>query len=101
VALVIQDKLRAPVRTSFEQGGIVLSCSTATGHAQERVSVQGGASSFEIGFNHRYLMEALAAYNGEQVRMRINGAAMPVLIVPMEGDGFLHMVLPVRLKEGV
>ena len=56
----------------------------------------------EIGFNNRYLMEALRYAPAEQVRLEMNTGTSPCVIVPAEGEeNFLYMVLPVRLKSSV
>ena len=56
----------------------------------------------EIGFNDRYLMDALKAATGtERIKMKFNIASSPCII---EEDGekseFTYMVLPVRMKSG-
>ena len=35
----------------------------------------------------------------DEVRIELNGAVSPILILPPEGDSFLFLVLPVRLKN--
>ena len=53
----------------------------------------------EIGFNNRYLMDALRYAPADTVRMELNTGISPAIIVPVEGEeNFLYMVLPVRLK---
>ena len=53
----------------------------------------------EIGFNNRYLTEALRYAPADKVKMELNTSISPTIIVPEEGEErFLYMVLPVRLK---
>jgi len=33
------------------------------------------------------------------VRIELNGALQPMKVLPVEGDSFLFLVLPVRLKR--
>ena len=35
----------------------------------------------------------------EQVRMEISGPLSPVKVLPVEGNDFLYLVLPVRFKN--
>ena len=59
----------------------------------------GDGGGLEIGFNNRYLMEALRYAPTDKVRIELNTSVSPALILPVEDDGrFLYMVLPVRLK---
>ena len=53
----------------------------------------------KIGFNNRYLMDALRYAPADTVKMELNTGISPAIIVPVEGEeNFLYMVLPVRLK---
>ena len=51
------------------------------------------------GFNNRYLLDALRNARTEQVRMEISGPLSPVKVLPVEGNDFLYLVLPVRFKN--
>ena len=63
--------------------------------------MEGNGNGLEIGFNNRYLMEALKAAPAERVRLELTTSVSPCVILPAEGDeNFLYMVLPVRLKAG-
>ena len=62
---------------------------------------RGDGGGLEIGFNNRYLMDALKAAPADQVRLELTSGVSPCVILPAEGEeNFLYMVLPVRLKAG-
>ena len=42
----------------------------------------------EIGFNNRYLLDALRNARTEKVRMEISGPLSPVKVLPAEGSDF-------------
>ena len=55
----------------------------------------------QIGFNNKYLMDALKAAPADKVRLELASGVSPCVILPAEGEeNFLYMVLPVRLKAG-
>ena len=54
---------------------------------------------FEMGFNNRYLLDALRNTEGDEVRIQLNGPLSPMKIMPREGNAYLFLVLPVRLKS--
>lgn len=99
VSLLITDRLKSPVRCVFEDGLIRISCSTAIGRANDQLEAKMTGSPVEIGFNNRYLLDALRNAEGDEVRVQLNGALSPMKILPREGDSFLFLVLPVRLKS--
>lgn len=99
VSVVISEKLKSPVRCIFEDDKIFLSAKTGNGEAKDVCRVAGSGNGLEIGFNNRYLMEALRYAPADTVRMELNTGVSPCVIVPTEGEeNFLYMVLPVRLK---
>ena len=52
-----------------------------------------------IGFNNKYMLDALKVCDTDEVRIMLNGAIAPILITPPEGDEFIFLILPVRLKN--
>ena len=101
VSLIISDKLKSPLRCTFDHNVLKISTKTAIGDAYDECPVDGDGGGLEIGFNNRYLMDALKAVPADQVRLELTSGVSPCVILPTEGEeNFLYMVLPVRLKAG-
>lgn len=99
VSVVISEKLKSPVRCVFGADKVTLYAKTANGEAKDVCKVSGDGKDLEIGFNNRYLAEALRYAPADTVKLELNSGISPAIIVPVEGDeSFLYMVLPVRLK---
>ena len=99
VSVVISEKLKSPVRCLFEEDRVTMSAKTASGDAKDVCRITGDGQGLEIGFNNRYLMDALRYAPADTVKMELNTGISPAIIVPTEGEeNFLYMVLPVRLK---
>lgn len=100
VSVVISDKLKSPVRCVFDHDKVFLSAKTGNGEAKDVCRITGDGGNLEIGFNNRYLMEALRYAPADTVKIELNTGVSPAIIVPTEGEeNFLYMVLPVRLKS--
>lgn len=100
VSLIISEKLKSPVRCIFGDGEVSISTKTAIGDASDRCPVEGNGGNLEIGFNNRYLMDALRAAPAEKLRMEFTSGLAPCVILPTEGEeNFIYMVLPVRLRS--
>ena len=99
VSLVISDRLKSPLVCEFHRDAINVSCTTPLGSATD--SIPGSNQGFEedMGFNSRFLLDALKNSETDEVRIELNGALKPMKIYPREGDAFLFLVLPVRLKK--
>ena len=99
ISVVISEKLKSPVRCVFEEDRVLLSARTGNGEAKDICLTRGDGNGLEIGFNNRYLMEALRYAPADSVRLELNTNISPCVITPVDGsDNFLYMVLPVRLK---
>ena len=99
VSVVISEKLKSPVRCVFENGRVLLSAKTGAGEAKDICPLDGDGNGLEIGFNNRYLMDALRYAPADTVKMQLNTGISPCIITPVDdSDNFLYMVLPVRLK---
>lgn len=97
-SLLISDRLKSPLRVHFGGDCIKMSCSTAIGKAYDELSCRLTGTEVEMGFNNRYLLDALRAADCDEVNLVINGALSPMKIVPPGEQSFLFLVLPVRLK---
>lgn len=101
VSLIISDKLKSPLRCIFEEDLLKISTKTAIGDAADQCAVNGDGGGLEIGFNNKYLMDALKAAPADRVRLELSTGVSPCVILPVDdSDHFLYMVLPVRLKAG-
>ena len=99
ISVVISEKLKSPVRCVFEEDRVLLSARTGNGEAKDICLTKGDGNGLEIGFNNRYLMEALRYAPADNVRLGLTTNLPPCVITPVDGsDNCLYMVLPVRLK---
>lgn len=99
VSLVVNDRDRVFVRCFFEEGEFKAMCESTVGNAVDKVPVELSGERVEIGFNSRYLIDALRAVEDDMIKVELNGPFSPIKIVPKEGDGFLFIVLPVRITK--
>lgn len=97
-SLIITDKIKSPLRCNFDAGEIRISSTTSLGSANDKVPAEITGAPVEIGFNNRFLLEALRVCDTDEVYLQLNGSVAPILIVPPQGDSFLFLILPVRLK---
>ena len=99
VSLIISDKLKSPVRCTFGDGILKFNTITSIGKASDECTICGDGENMEIGFNNRYILEALKAVPAEKVAIQLSSSISPCIIVPAdESNSFLYMILPVRLK---
>ena len=100
VALVVSEYLRSPIKMHVGNGQIGLSCATFIGAASDTLDANISGDDLLIGFNHKYLSDALRNAGCDEVRLQLNGPLSPMVVLPNSGDSFVFLVLPVRLKAG-
>ncbi len=99
VALMVSEKNLSPVRMTFNDGSIDMLCYTPIGRATDTCTCLGSGDGMEIGFNDRYMKDALKAAGTEKLQLCLNSAFSPCVITAADGsDSFTFMILPVRLR---
>ena len=100
VGLIVSEKYKSPVRCVFSDQVLQLRTNTTIGAAEDRCSIAGDGKELEIGFNVRYLMDALRAIPGEEVVLELTNSLSPIVLTPVDDkEDFSYMVLPVRIKN--
>ncbi len=88
-----------PVKLAYDINSITVTCDTAKGHLKEVINVKGdGKETFEVGYNCKFMLDALKAIDDEYVIIELNGNITPTVIRPESGEDFLYIVLPVRIR---
>lgn len=98
MSLLTNEKMQSPVRFIVADEGIKLHCTTVVGRASDYVNVPFEGSDIEIGFNNRYLLDAIKNSDTDELKFEFNGPLKPLKILPTEGDSFIFLVVPMRLS---
>ena len=99
VGLIVSEKYKSPVRCVFSDQVLLLRTNTTIGAAEDRCAIAGDGKELEIGFNVRYLADALRAIPCEEVVLELTNGLSPIVMTPVENKyDFSYMVLPVRIK---
>ena len=101
VGLIVSEKYKSPVRCIFGHQEVLMRTNTTIGAAEDRCSLAGDGKELEIGFNVRYLADALRAVPSEEVTLELTNGLSPIVLTPVDDKfDFAYMVLPVRIKNG-
>jgi DNA polymerase-3 subunit beta len=99
VGLIVSEKFKSPVRCVFSNQVLLLRTNTTIGAAEDQCAIAGDGKELEIGFNVRYLADALKAVPSEEVTLELTNGLSPIVLTPVDDKlDFAYMVLPVRLK---
>ena len=99
VGLIVSEKYKSPVRCVFSDNVLLMRTNTTIGAAEDRCAIAGDGKELEIGFNVRYLADALRVIPSEEVTMELTNGLSPIVFTPVDDKhDFAYMVLPVRIK---
>ena len=98
ISLVANDK-SGGVQLQIEPGVIRLqSQNPDVGEGSEEVDVDYAGESLKIGFNARYLLDALNALPNDEVALELSGELDPGVVKPVGGrSDFVGVIMPMRI----
>ncbi len=100
VGLIVSEKYKSPVRCVFSDQVLQLRTQTTIGAAEDRCAIAGDGKELEIGFNVRYLADALRVIPSEEVVIELTNGLSPIVLTSAEEKyDFAYMILPVRIKS--
>ena len=100
VGLIVYEKYKSPVRCVFGNQVLHLRTNTTIGAAEDQCAIAGDGKELEIGFNVRYLADALRVVPSEEVVLELTNGLSPIVLTPAEEKyDYAYMVLPVRINK--
>ena len=95
---VMAEERNKPVKLVLSPGALkVTASSQELGEAEEILEVEYAGEEMVIGFNSRYLLEAMAALEKDRVVLEIKDAQSPGVIKSVEDDGYCCVIMPMRI----
>ncbi|MCL1858060.1 MAG: DNA polymerase III subunit beta [Oscillospiraceae bacterium] len=124
-SLLTDDKQKTLVRLKFKKeevnienndnfGILQITSTTSLGKVSDECDIEIYDDDLEIGFNHRYLLDALKAVREEKILLKLESPTKSLVILPYNGENdnkninkimdtenskFLYLVLPVRIMR--
>ncbi len=105
-SLVTEDRMlgqaKSCVRCEFSGDALYVSSVSVTGSVYDEVPVEKEGDDMVIGFNCRYLLDALRAADGDVVTIDLSSPLISIILKAKEkteGQDYLYMVCPVKMQE--
>lgn len=95
---VIAEERNKPVKLLLGPASLkIMASSQELGEAEEALDVDYAGEEVVIGFNSRYLLEALGAVDGDTVRFEFKDGLSPGVIKSVESEGYCCVIMPMRI----
>jgi DNA polymerase-3 subunit beta len=104
-SLIVEDRLAGSIRSYVKltvEERLMVSTTSASGNVYDEINIEKESNgNIVIGFNCRFILDALRACDDGDVKMSFNNPLMGVLIEPQSSeDGkFLYFVMPIRMNS--
>jgi DNA polymerase-3 subunit beta len=97
VAVLSSERSRAVKLELSERRLVVSSNNPDLGEAQEELDVDYGGEPLTLGFNVRYLLDAVGALGAKEIRFGLRDGNSPAQLQPTDDPDALAVVMPMRL----
>ncbi|RJQ38782.1 MAG: DNA polymerase III subunit beta [Nitrospiraceae bacterium] len=97
VSVMSREKSNA-IKVDIAAGALVLSASNPDlGEAKDEVKIEYKGDALSLGFNARYLIDALNAMSGEKIVFELQDPLSPTLLKEEKDDNYKCVIMPMRV----
>ena len=97
-AVLLSSERSRAVKLEFSEGQLVISSSNPDlGDAREELDVDYAGEPLSIGFNARYMLDAIGAIQSKEIRLSFQDELSPARVTPPGDEKTLAVVMPMRI----
>lgn len=97
ISIMSRERTNA-VRFDLESGKVTLSSiNPDVGEAREEMAAQYKGDDISIGYNARYLIDAVQSMDGESMKIELQEPLSPSLLLEAEEKGYKCVIMPMRV----
>ena len=97
VVLLSSERSRAVKLEISEGEAVVTSSNPDLGDARDEIDIDYAGENLSIGFNAKYVREALSSLHAKEIRLGLQGDLSPAVLVPTNDEEALAVVMPMRI----
>ncbi len=93
--ILVRESDKKPLIMDISDNGVVLSLTSIIGSMKEEIEAEKEGKNLMIGFNPRFLIDALRAIGDEKINLYLTNSRAPGFIRDDEGT-YIYLILPVN-----
>ena len=98
VSSISYEKLK-PVKLTLAEGKLRLESEKAEyGEVSDEMEADYSGEDFQVGFNSRYLLDALGVIQTERVKLECKNPMSPSVIRAADDEEYLAVIMPLRIE---
>lgn len=100
-ALLLSKPGRQTVFLQLQDNTLTVFFNAETGRIREDLQVEMDGEAMDIGFNGRYLMDALKTVDEDQIHLQFTGPTTPAVLKPSGQDEYISVLVPAILQQQI
>lgn len=85
------------IKISINDDMLTITSRSEEGNVKEEMGIEKEGNDIEIGFNSKFMIDALKEIEDEKICLYMNTSVTPCVVRPAEGSSFEYLILPVRI----
>lgn len=95
--LVAKENKKTPVNLEIKDNMLIVTSNTELGEVYDEIAIETKGDELKIGFNPKYLIEALRAIDDEFINLQFMTSLSPCIIRGIDRDDYKYLVLPLKI----
>lgn len=97
-SLLIKESDKKPIKLSIEDKLLKLKIDSLMGSMNEEIDIQKEGNNLIIGFNPKFLMDAIRVIDDDTISIYMNNTKSPCIIKDDE-ESYIYLILPMGIHE--
>lgn len=97
--LMARENKNVAIKIDVKDDYLTISSNSEMGSSVEQVKIKLEGQDLEIGFNPKYLIDALKIIDSEEVYLEFNNNVSPCIMKPTDNEFYTYLVLPCRISK--
>lgn len=99
VSILTQHNTSIRLTVSATENRLTLTATNQdVGDAKEEIFIEASGTDVEMAYNHHYLLDGINASIGDTINLNIVSPLKPGLIRSEDRDGYMYVIMPVRIN---
>lgn len=87
------------IKMSFKNDLLTITSNAELGDVEEEMDASLNGEPIDIAFNAKYIIDVIRNVSDDDLCMKFNSNVSPCVVVPQNGDGYVYLILPVRVFQ--
>jgi len=97
--LMARENKNVAIKLEINDKNLEITSNSEMGSSIEKVNIKLEGPNIEIGFNPKYLIDALKIIDSEEIYLELNNNVSPCIIKSADNENYTYLVLPCRISK--